>query len=369
MNRWKLRKIFCNVTILVIIVPWLIGPLKTEQKDLFMMHIITEKSAREASGIREKFEVLREIEPDVESLMEAHKQKRRLWMPNDFLPADEEMNDEEYRLMDGLRDRARSVTDPVRVAIALNLLTEEGLPHFHRILATTLGTDNIWNRWNFLWTAEEDRHGNVLRDYVRDARLFNFAEVESMQFEYQQAGFTPGWDRDPFKVFVYTSLQERATQISHSNTGKAVGDDELVLKSILKQVASDEARHYSFYRQIFKRILDVDPNRALQSALDILPSIDMPGISMPAFNRMADIVRRIGIYGPEDYHNIVRETIDFWKIDKLTGLSKEGRKAQDKIMQIPQRLEKVAKYIKGKTGEKSFSFDFLYQRNIVMDSL
>ena len=33
---------------------------------------------------------------------------------------------------------------------------------------------------------------------------------------YIKAGFEPEWDKDPYRVFVYTSLQERATQVSHA---------------------------------------------------------------------------------------------------------------------------------------------------------
>ena len=43
-----------------------------------------------------------------------------------------------------------------------------------------------------------------------------------MQFEYLRAGFHPEWDRDPYRVFAYTTVQERATQFSHSETGKIV---------------------------------------------------------------------------------------------------------------------------------------------------
>lgn len=183
-----------------------------------------------------------------------------------------------------------------------------------------------------------------------------------MQYAYQEAGFTPDWDKDPYRVFVYTTLQERATQMSHRNTGKAVGDNEPVLKGILTNVAADEARHFTFYRRVFKAILEFDPNRALQSAVAIMPSLAMPGSSMPNFREMADIVRRVGIYGPWDYKHIVEEAIEFWKIELMTGLNEMGRNAQEKILEIPKRLQSVAEYIESKTSEKSFSFDFIYNR-------
>jgi hypothetical protein len=82
-----------------------------------------------------KAEVLAEIEPLVEDLMAQHLEKRRLWMPSDFLPADEQMDEDDDRRLTKLRDRARGLMDSVRVAVVLNMLTEEGLPHFHRLLS------------------------------------------------------------------------------------------------------------------------------------------------------------------------------------------------------------------------------------------
>jgi len=172
----------------------------------------------------------------------------------------------------------------------------------------------------------------------------------------------PSWDRDPYRVFVYTTLQERATQYSHRNTGKVAGAEEPTLAGILSSIAADEAKHFSFYREIFKAVLERDPNRALASAAKILPSIDMPGIAMPHFKELADVVRRVGIYGPWDYKQIVEEALAHWKIDLLTGLNEAGRKAQEMILGLPRRLEKVAQYIERKSSIKSFRFDLIYGR-------
>ncbi|HSH50698.1 MAG TPA: acyl-ACP desaturase, partial [Bacteroidales bacterium] len=78
-------------------------------------------------------------------------------------------------------------------------------------------------------------------------------------------------------------------------------------------------------------------------------------------------IRRAKIYGPRDYKKIVEEAISFWNIEVLEGLNEAGRKAQDKIMQIPARLEKVAEYLERKTEKKSFSFDLVYNRIFVME--
>src|SRR5687768_5664248 len=171
-----------------------------------------------------KIEVLSDLEPVVRDLTAVHESKRVLWFPSELLAPPPDTDPDRH--LSQLRERAKGISEPARVALALNLLTEEGLPHFHRILAVYLGDDSHWQTWTNLWTAEEDRHGVILHDYTRDAEVFDRVVIEKMQFEYMRAGFSPDWDRDPYRVFVYTSLQERATQISHANTGKLASEFE-----------------------------------------------------------------------------------------------------------------------------------------------
>src|SRR6476661_1148667 len=291
------------------------------------MGIVTDP-ARE---LHSKIEVLEDLEDTVRDLMEVHERKRELWFPSDLLgPAPDE--DPEAHLAE-LRARAEGIPDPARAALALNLLTEEGLPHFHRLLAVYLGDDSFWRSWNNLWTAEEDRHGQVLHDYARDTRI----------------------------------LQQRATQFSHSETGKVVAEYEPRLAAILSQVAKEEARHYTFYRTVFEEILKRDPDQALHSASFILPAIDMPGVTMPGFKDLADVIRRAGIYGPRDYLRIVQEQIRYWKIESLQGLNELGRKAQEKILGIPARLKRIAEHMETRSKSKTFSFEVVFNREFAME--
>lgn len=311
-----------------------------------------------------KVEVLADLEPDVVELMQSHEAKRVLWFPSELLAPPPDTDPDRY--VSELRERARGISLPARVALCLNTLTEEGLPHFHRLISQYLGPDSIWSRWNNLWTAEEDRHGTILHDYTRDSRILDNPVMDRMQFEYLKAGFEPSWDKDPYRVFVYTTLQERATQVSHANTGKVASEHEPLIGTVLSNVAKEEARHYVFYRAIFERVLVRDPNRALESASHIMPSIDMPGINMPHFREMADVIRRAGIYGPRDYLRIVEEAIRFWAIDKIDGLNEMGKKAQEKILAIPARLERVADMMETRSRAKTFSFAVAFAKEFEM---
>ena len=319
---------------------------------------------RTESDTLAKVEVLATLEPLVHDLMDAHEAKRFLWFPSRLLAPPPDTDPDRH--VKDLRKRAEGISLPARIALALNLLTEEGLPHFHRVLAAYLGGDSFWSKWTNLWTAEEDRHGAVMHDYARDSRVLDIPVLEGMQFEYLRSGFDPVWDKDPYRLFVYTTLQERATQESHSNTGKLAGTVEPVIGNVLTNVAQEEARHYSFYRTIFREVLLRDPNRGLASAAAVMPSIDMPGASMPQFRAMADVLRRAGIYGPRDYLVIVEEQIKFWAIEALDGLDEMGKRAQAKILQIPARLKRVAEVLETRSRTKSFVFDVAFAREFRM---
>jgi acyl-[acyl-carrier-protein] desaturase len=325
------------------------------------MGIITDPS----HDLAVKVEVLKDLEGRVRELMEAHERKRDVWFPSDLLEAPPDTCPDEFRTK--LRTQAEGIPDYIRAALALNMLTEEGLPHFHRLLAVYLGDDSHWRSWNNLWTAEEDRHGAVLHDYVRDTRLFNQRKIEEMQFEYIRNGFHPDWDKDPYRVFAYTTVQERATQFSHSETGRILAEYEPRLAEVLAHVAKDEARHYAFYRTVFEEILKRDPDQALHSASFILPAIDMPGVTMPGFKELADVIRRAGIYGPRDYLRIVQEQIRYWKIEKLQGLGELGRIAQEKILGIPARLKRIAEHMETRSKAKTFSFEVVFSREFAME--
>ena len=92
-----------------------------------------------------KIEVLRDLESKVRELMETHEQKRPLWFPSELLGPPPGADPDRH--VADLRSRAAGIPDSARAALALNMLTEEGLPHFHRLLAVYLGDDSHWRDW------------------------------------------------------------------------------------------------------------------------------------------------------------------------------------------------------------------------------
>jgi acyl-[acyl-carrier-protein] desaturase len=98
--------------------------------------------------------------------------------------------------------------------------------------------------------------------------------------------------------------------------------------------------------------------------LRVMPALAMPGHTMPGYQQMSEVVRRSCIYGPREYQAIVEELLTFWGVGERTGLSPTGRAAQDKLMRIPARLQRMAEYVEAKDHERSFAFDFLDDRTV-----
>jgi acyl-[acyl-carrier-protein] desaturase len=150
-------------------------------------------------------------------------------------------------------------------------------------------------------------------------------------------------------------------------TGHLASNYEPLLGTVLDKIAREEARHFAFYRSIFGEILKRDPDQALHSASFILPAIDMPGVTIPGFRELADVIRRSGIYGPRDYLRIVQEQIKYWKIETLTGLNELGRMAQEKILEIPDRLRRIAEAMETRSRAKTFAFDVVFNREFSLE--
>nr|MDT0523483.1 acyl-ACP desaturase [Streptomyces sp. DSM 41633] len=84
------------------------------------------------------------------------------------------------------------LSDVARAAMITNLLTEDNLPSYHREAAGSFSQDGPWGAWVNRWTAEENRHSTVLRDYLVVTRNSDPVELEQLRVEQITRGFSPG---------------------------------------------------------------------------------------------------------------------------------------------------------------------------------
>ncbi len=308
-------------------------------------------------------QLLHELEPVAEKLLNRHLEKFKEWNPHDYVPWSDGKN---FYALDGQdwEPGQSSLPDVARVAIVQNLLTEDNLPAYHREIAMNFTLDGPWGQWVNRWTAEEARHSTALRDYLVVTRAVDPVELERLRLEQMTRGFSPGQNHQGdmfaesiFDSVMYVSFQELATRVSHRNTGKVAGDP--IAEQLMARLSHDENLHMIFYRDISAAGLDIAPNQAIRSVHKILRNFKMPGFTVPEFRRKAVIIAVGGVYDPRIHlDEVVMPVLKKWRIferedftgeaawmrDDLGLLIKELEEASDKFEESKQRyLEREAR--------------------------
>jgi acyl-[acyl-carrier-protein] desaturase len=304
---------------------------------------------------------------------------RESWQPSDFLPEMTAENWDEQLAV--FRKEAQCLSDDVLVVLVGDMITEEALPTYQtwlnrlRGVSDSTGVSNTpWARWSRGWTAEENRHGDLLNKYLYLTGRVNMRSVETTIHNLINNGFDPQTENDPYLGFVYTSFQERATKISHRNVGilaKRAGEDRL--HKICGMIAGDEARHEKAYKLFMAKVFELDPIHAVLAFAKMMKTkITMPahlmddGIDKKLFAKFSLVAQRSGVYTAYDYAEIIKTLVQEWKVASLSGLSDTSAKAQDYLCNLSERYEKLAVRVK-LTGTEKFSW--IFDREIALASI
>ncbi|MBD2768288.1 acyl-ACP desaturase [Hymenobacter sp. BT664] len=307
------------------------------------------------STMTSRSEVLQHLEGFLKSNMSSFlKSVEESWQPADFLP--DSRLDSFFDQVKELREKAKNLSYDLLAVLIGDTVTEEALPNyeawFHELDDLNRDRDNGWAQWIRGWTAEENRHGDLLNRYLYLSGRVNMREFEVSTQYLINDGFDLGTAHDPYRAFVYTSYQEQATNISHRRVGqlaRAAGEDQL--SKICGMIAGDENRHARVYKTFVEKIFEVDPNEMMLAFEDMMrKKIVMPahymremGIEMgKTFGHFTDAAQRLGVYTSTDYTDILDSLIHDWKIEHLGGLNSAAEKARDYIMALPNRLRRVA---------------------------
>ena len=316
-----------------------------------------------------RLDVMRFVGDKIDALMGDYlKPVETNWQPADLLPdATQENFLDEVRL---LRESTRELPYAYVAVLIGDTITEEALPTYESWLMDMEGVDqgeaNGWSRWIRGWTAEENRHGDLLNKFLYLSGRVNMRAMEVSTQYLIADGFDIGTGRDPYRNFVYTSFQELATNVSHRRTAtlaKQAGCTQL--SKICGVIASDEMRHAKAYKAFVNQIFEVDPSEMMLAFEDMMrKKIVMPahflretGVKIgQTFSHFSDAAQRMGVYTTHDYIDIADELLTDWNIAALTDLNDAGQRARDYLMALPNRLRRVADRTKVPVLEYPFSW-------------
>ncbi|KIY98647.1 acyl-carrier-protein desaturase [Monoraphidium neglectum] len=332
---------------------------------------------------KERLALVKTLGPFVESeVYPLLKETSKCWQPTDFLPSSEDPY-----FMDQVRElrkRSAALPDDYLISFVGDMITEEALPTYMAMLNTLDGvrdetgaSPTPWGKWTREWTAEENRHGDVMNKYMYLTGRVNMKSIEVTIQNLIGSGMDPKTENNPYLGFVYTSFQERATKVSHGNTARhALEHGDELLAKLCGSIASDEGRHEIAYQRIVEKLYEKDPDGAVLAFADMMrKQIVMPAHLMDdgehaaknnGRNLFADfsaVAERSGVYTPMDYADIMEFLIKKWKVADRSHESGDAAEAQEYLVKLPDRIRKLAertaaRRTKAKPLEASFSWIF-----------
>lgn len=274
------------------------------------------------------------------------------WQPTDHLP-DLTAEDWVDRLQQ-FRRPAQQLDDELLVVLVADMITEEALPSYSTALNLltndqTGTSDAPWARWLRGWTAEENRHGDLLNAYLRLTGRVDMRAVEITIHHLLNNGFNPNANPNLYGGLVYTAFQERATKISHANVARlAAARGDANLNRICLKIAGDEGRHEAFYTRMMARVMDEDPAGGMITFYNMMRRIiAMPGKLMfdgkdpELFDHFATVAQRTGVYTIRDYAAITHHLLRTWRIADRRVSGKAAR-AQEYLCALPQKYRTLA---------------------------
>ncbi|HET7474571.1 MAG TPA: acyl-ACP desaturase [Dermatophilaceae bacterium] len=286
-------------------------------------------------------DLIRELNQVVEVELERHLKVAKEWFPHDYVPWSDGRNFDGLMGGDPWSPDDAPLSDVARSALIVNLLTEDNLPSYHHEIALIFGRDDAWGEWVHRWTAEEGRHGIVMRDYMLVKRMVDPVELERLRMSHMSEGYESAHSGELLHSLAYVSFQELATRVSHRNTGRFTNDP--MCERLLTRVAADENLHMIFYRNLLNAALQIDPNQTVAAILDVVQHFQMPGVGIPGFQRKAMEMAVQGIYDLRQHKDeVLAPVLRFWQVFDLEGLNSQGEQARTELAAFMDNLERQA---------------------------
>ena len=302
-----------------------------------------------------RIEAMHFLAEKIESIIEEFLKKiDDNWQPADFLP--DSSSENFIKEIKELRAECKELPYDYMAVLVGDTITEEALPTYESWLMDVEGITKEepqgWSKWIRMWTAEENRHGDLLNKFLYLSGRVNMKQMEISTQHLIADGMDNGAARDPYKNFVYTSFQELATNISHRRTAtlaKKHGSNQL--SQICGVIAADEARHAKAYKSFVAKIFEVDASEMMLAFEDMMRK----RIAMPAhflrqagesigktFAHFSDAAQRLGVYTSRDYTHILESLIQEWDIANISSLTGTAEKARDYLMTLPDRFKRIS---------------------------
>lgn len=275
-------------------------------------------------------DLMDQLAEEVETNLTRHVAAAALWQPHDYVPWDDGRN---FGFLGGIDwDPAQSeLGEDAKLALTVSVLVADNLPSYHRELGKRLRRGPWW-RWVGRWTAEENRHEILIRNYLMVTRAVDPVELERMRM----AHMTRGFRRPPMHlldVLAASAFEELAAAVRHRNT-EALGENPMVTE-IARRIAVDDELQAVFFANLISAALDLVPDQTMRAIADRVADFRVPEVELYDGRSSDDVLAAAGIYDRAKEPELVfAPLLEQWKVFSRTDLGEEGEKARGELAKL-----------------------------------
>ena len=272
-------------------------------------------------------ELLESLAGAVEDNLRRHDEQVRDWEPHDYVPFADGRN---FAFLGGVDwDREQVGLSPVAaVSLTVSVLIADNLPSYHRELGRRLRTGPWW-RWVGRWTAEENRHEILIRNYLMVTRAVDPVELERARMAHMTAGF-----RRPaihlLDVLAQCAFEEAASGIRHRNI--AALQENPAVTAIAERIAIDDELQAEFFGNLVAAALDLVPDQTMRAIADRIADFSVPALTLPDGRNSTEVLAEAGIYDPARTGELVfGPLLERWNIFSRNDFGAVGEAARAEI--------------------------------------
>jgi acyl-[acyl-carrier-protein] desaturase len=221
----------------------------------------------------------------------AHGQQTRNWNP-----------DASFEWKKVRRDQPPDTATLIRGFFAV----EQFVPDYVGMLLASIRQSYGRSQFHIRWGAEEAKHADLWRNALLSMGTMTPDAADEYAADLRQRRAELQWDH-PLRMLFYTVLQERATQITYVNVGRAFSGDRDVrlpaerdpaMAAVCRTIAIDEAAHYAFFLEVARLNLYYFPEDSVEALVAVVRHFTMPARHViPEYEHFGRVLHDHGVFG------------------------------------------------------------------------
>ena len=262
--------------------------------------------------------LMAELESVVEENWDRHLAVAKLWCAHDFVPFD---RGENFKMLGGRDWDPSQAKLPQHITDALEvlLITKDNLSAYHREFVEHFILEEAWGHWIGRWTAEENLHAIVIREYLVVTRDIDPVANEMVRVEHVMKGYR-GDHLSRIETLVFMALREHTHAVFCRRL--AGQTDDPTLRAMIETIATDEERHEQYFANLVSACLRIEPDETVAAVASRAAETHVVGADIDAYQDKVANIAAAGIFDENVLRECVSDSITQWGLagrDEVRG--------------------------------------------------